>query len=66
MEHLKLILKKIGEDLDQLGILIDQKLASKNKENESEQKSLDKSILKKINSNLNDLDEIIKDLDDNY
>ena len=56
MEHLKLILKKIGEDLDQLGILIDQKLASKNKEDESGQKSLDKSILEKINSNLNDLD----------
>ena len=66
MEHLKLILKKIVEDLDQLGILIDQKLASKNKEDESGQKSLDKSILEKINSNLNDLDEIIKDLDDNY
>ncbi len=66
MEHLKLILKKIGEDLDQLGILIDQKLASKNKEDESGLKSLDKSILEKINSNLNDLDEIIKDLDDNY
>ena len=66
MEHLKLILKKIGEDLDQLGILIDQKLASKNKEDESKKKSLDRSTLEKINANLNDLDEIIKDLDDNY
>ena len=66
MEHLKLILKKIEEDLDQLGILIDQKFASKKKADESEQKSLNKATLEKINSNLNDLDEIIKDLDDNY
>ena len=47
MEHLKLILKKIGEDLDQLGILIDQKLASKNKENRSSSRrnGIDKTLL---------------------
>ena len=66
MENIKLILKKIEDDLSRLEILIDKSLISQNKNDNSDGKILDNITLEKIHSNLNNLDEIIKDLDENY
>ena len=66
MENIKLILKKIEDDLSRLEILIDKSLISQTKNDNSDGKILDNITLEKIHSNLNNLDEIIKDLDENY
>ena len=65
MQDIKLILKRIEEDLDKLDSLLTNNLNSKGVDNSSNKKFLDSEVLNKISYNLNKMDKIIKELDEN-
>ncbi|MBI29528.1 MAG: hypothetical protein CFH21_00643 [Alphaproteobacteria bacterium MarineAlpha5_Bin11] len=65
MEKIKLILKKIKRNLDELDEKIDEKLVSMNSEKEISAQLLSKDDLNEISKNLDELDKIIKKIDEN-
>ena len=65
MEKIKLILKKIKRNLDEIDEKIDEKLVSMNSEKEISAQLLSKDDLNEISKNLDELDKIIKKIDEN-
>jgi len=64
MENLKLILDKINNDLLDLEKKVDKNISLKKLEKDSGTKKFDKNTMDQISNNLNQLDEIIKRLDE--
>ena len=64
MENLKLILDRINNDLLNLEEKVDKNILLKKLEKDSGTKKFDKNTMDQISNNLNQLDEIIKRLDE--